>query len=200
MSLIYAIRLFISPGATWSALHERRYAALQVFLSHTVPFAILPVVAGYYGTTRVGWQFGAGEVNVLTPQSALQIAAAYYVVMLGAVVTVAWTIRWMSRTYGADQTMGQCMTLASYTATPLFVVGLMNAYPVLWIVFLAGLPALAYTAYIFYTGVPIIMEISAERGFLFASAVLTFGLVALVAMLAFTVLLWGAGFAPALAG
>jgi hypothetical protein len=40
------------------------------------------------------------------------------------------------------------------------------------------------------------MDISKERGFLFSSAVITFGLVALVAMLANTVMLWGMGFAP----
>ena len=40
------------------------------------------------------------------------------------------------------------------------------------------------------------MEIPPERGFLFASAVMAFGLVALVAMIAVTVLLWGAGLAP----
>ncbi|MHC4109302.1 MAG: hypothetical protein ACYSTY_14580 [Planctomycetota bacterium] len=43
---------------------------------------------------------------------------------------------------------------------------------------------------------PIMMEIPRERGFLFSSAMLAFGLVTLVAMLAVTVLLWGAGFAP----
>ena len=40
------------------------------------------------------------------------------------------------------------------------------------------------------------MEIPEERAFLFGSAVMAFGLVALVAMLAITVLLWSAGFAP----
>jgi hypothetical protein len=62
-----------------------------------------------------------------------------------------------------------------------------------------ALPVLAFTVYVFYTGVPIMMEIPQERGFLFASAVVGFGLVALVAMLAVTVILWGAGLEPRLA-
>jgi len=40
------------------------------------------------------------------------------------------------------------------------------------------------------------MEIPEERGFLFASAVLAVGLVALVAVLAITAILWGSGFGP----
>ena len=40
------------------------------------------------------------------------------------------------------------------------------------------------------------MEIPAERGFLYASAVLAVGLIALVALLAMTALLWGMGLQP----
>ena len=104
----------------------------------------------------------------------------------------------MSETYGARQSLGRCIALASFTATPLFLVGLMQLYPVLWLNLVVGLPMLAYTAFVFYTGVPVMMEVSQERGFLFSSAVLAFGLVTLVAMMAVTVLLWGAGFAPQL--
>jgi hypothetical protein len=40
------------------------------------------------------------------------------------------------------------------------------------------------------------MEIPPERGFLFASAVLAFGLVGLVGVLAATVILWSLGVGP----
>ena len=59
-----------------------------------------------------------------------------------------------------------------------------------------GLPVVGYTVYLFYTGVPVVMRIPPERGFLFSSAVLAFGMVALVAMLAVTVILWSQGFGP----
>ena len=120
----------------------------------------------------------------------------YYLAMLAGVGTVGWAIHWMGKTYGADQPIGQCIALASFTATPLFLIGILQAYPVLWLNFVVGLPVLAFTIYIFFTGVPIMMEISEDRGFLFSSAMLAFGLVTLVAMLAVTALLWGTGFAP----
>ena len=52
---------------------------------------------------------------------------------------------------------------------------------------------LGYTVFIFYSGVPAMMEIPEERGFLFSSAVMAFGLVALLAI---SVLLWSSGFGP----
>ena len=94
-------------------------------------------------------------------------------------------------------TPGTLVSISSFTATPLFLIGALQAYPVLWLNLIAGLPVLAFTTYIFYTGVPIMMEIPPERGFLFSSAMLAFGLVTLVALLAITALLWGTpGIAP----
>ena len=61
MSLIYAIRLFVDPRAAWAALHERRYGALQVFLSHTVPFAVLPVAAGFLWWSTSDLRLGAAR-------------------------------------------------------------------------------------------------------------------------------------------
>ena len=75
--------------------------------------------------------------------------------------------------------------------------GLVGLYPTMWIVMLIGLVAVGYTIYLLYTGVPIMMHIPKEQGFIFASAVLTAGLVLLVATLAVTVVLWGMGIAPA---
>ena len=196
MSLRHAFGLLVRPRAEWRAIHDRRYGVARSFLAHTAVFALIPAVAGYVGTTRTGWQIGAGDVVRLTEASALRIAVLYYLAMVAATFSVAWMIHWMSRTYGASQPLGQCYALATYTATPLFLVGVVQLQPILWLNLIAGLPALGYTIFIFYTGVPAMMEIPEERGFLFASAVMAFGLVALVATLAATVLLWSSGFAP----
>ncbi|MCP5151096.1 MAG: YIP1 family protein [Ectothiorhodospiraceae bacterium] len=189
--------MFVDPKGAWTSIKSKEQSFQGVLVAHTAIFALIPAVAGYYGTTVVGWQVGGGAVTRLAPGSALQICVLYYLAMIVVVASVGGMIRWMSQTYGADQPLGHCIALATYTATPLFLVGLMQAYPVLWLNLVVGLPALGYTIFLFYTGVPIIMEIPPERAFLFSSAVLAFGLVAFVAMLAVTVLLWGSGIAPA---
>ena len=196
MSFGYVVKLFIHPRTGWAAIHARRYSVAGVVLGHTLIFALIPALAGYIGTTQVGWQIAGGEVVRLTVTSAGNIALLYYLAMLAGVATVGAAIHWMGKTYGADQPIGQCIALASFSATPLFLIGALQAYPVLWLNLIAGLPVLAFTTYIFFTGVPIMMEIPEDRGFLFSSAMLAFGLVTLVAMLAVTALLWGTGFAP----
>lgn len=195
MPIAHIFGLFFDARGTWQKLHEKKYSAISIFVTHTVLLALIPAVCGYFGTTEAGWKIG-GNIHRLTSDSAATIAIAYYFAMLGGTLSVAWMTRWMSETYGASQPIAECLALASFSATPLFLVGALQSYPVLWLNLLAGLPALGFTVYLFYTGVPVIMEIPPERGFLFSSAVMGFGLIALVALLVITVLLWGSGFAP----
>ena len=61
---------------------------------------------------------------------------------------------------------------------------------------LAGLVAVAYAVYLLYEGLPILMRIPADKGFMFASAVLTVGLVMFVALLAISVVIWSMGIGP----
>lgn len=191
--------LFAHPKQEWLAIRDERCTIGSCYCSHVLLLAAIPAVCGYIGTTMVGWQIGAREVVKLTSASAVQIAVIYYITMLVAVFTVGKLIHWMGQTYGAKEALPQAIALAAYTATPLFLIGVMQLYPVLWLNFIVGLPALAYTVYLLYTGVPVMMGIPEERGFLFASAVLAVGLVMFVGLLAVTVILWGLGIGPVFA-
>jgi hypothetical protein len=199
MLIKYVLGLLLNPQAGWETIRQQDKSIAACYLELVIFLALIPPFAGFYGTTQIGWQLGWQEPVKLTIASALTISILYYLAILVAVFAVGKGIHWMANTYGASPTLAECVKLAAFTATPLLLIGIVQFYPVLWVNFLAGLPALAYTVYLLYTGVPIIMGISAERGFLFSSAVLTFGLVAFVALLVFTVILWGFGFGPEVA-
>lgn len=188
------------PETEWKIIRKEKCTIGKCYFSHVLLLAAIPPLAGYIGTTQVGWQVAAREVHRLTPESALWIAVLSYLTILVAVFSVGLLIHWMGKTYGAKRSLPQCIALAAYTATPLFLAGIMLLYPVLWLNLLIGLPVLAYTVYLLYTGVPIVMGIPPERGFLFSTAVLAVGLVTLVAVLAATVILWDIGIGPAFAG
>jgi hypothetical protein len=74
--------------------------------------------------------------------------------------------------------------------------GIATLYPVLWFVVLVGLAAIAYSIYLLYSGVPIMMNIPEEKGFIYSSSVVTCGLVLLVSILAMTAIFWTLGFGP----
>ena len=198
MVLNHVWGLLSNPTDEWKAVRKERPGIFRSYWSHILILAAIPVVAGYYGTTRVGWQVIAREGHHLSPDSALPIAIVSYVTLLIAVFVVGMLIHWMEKTYGGKADLDAAVALAGHTATPLFLIGVSLLYPLLWLNMLLGLPALAYTVYLLYTGVPTMIGIPKERGFLFASAVLAVGLVMFIGILAATVILWSAGVGPTL--
>lgn len=189
--------LFQNPREEWKSIRQADYSVSSVYGAHTFIFAAIPAISGYIGTTQFGWQIGIGEAVKLTNESAGIIAMAYFIAMLIGVYVVGYAIHWMSGTYCDDpQPLQRCVSLASYTVTPLFIIGLMEIFPILWLNLILGLPALAYTVFLFYTGVPVMFDTTKEKGFLLSTAMMGFGMVAFVALLAITALLWGFGLEP----
>lgn len=160
--------------------------------------AILPAVAWYYGTSQVGWTVGdQGDTIKLTVQSARQISILFYLGMLGCVAAIGYFIHWMSETYGADSSLTKGIVIAGLTSTPLFLAGLVGFYPLLWLDLLIGVGAVSWSVYLLYLGIPIVMNIPEERGFLFSSAVVGVALVILICLMVGSVMLWDLGAAPA---
>ncbi len=188
--------LFVNPKREWVSIRNDECTVGKCYALHVMVLAAIPAISGFIGTTQFGWQIGAGDPVKLTLESAGMISVMYYFAMLVGVYAIGWMIHWMGKTYDADVPLAQCVVLAAYTATPLFLIGIMELYPVLWLNMVVGIVALAYTVFLLYSGVPIMMDISEDRGFLFSSAVLAVGLVAFVALLAVTALLWGMGLEP----
>ena len=197
MVLEHVWGLITHPKEEWKDIRDQRCSVTRCYCSHVLFLAAIPAVAGFIGTSQVGWSV-AGDLPVkLETESALRIAIAFYFAMLVTVFAVGKMVHWMGQTYGAEQPLPQCIALAAYTATPLFLVGVLMIYPIPWLDFLAGIIALSYTVYLLYLGLPIMMEVDQDKGFLFSSAVLAVGLVMLVGLLATSVILWSTGMGPA---
>jgi hypothetical protein len=195
MLLEHIIGFFLHPSEEWESVRARNISFGRMVL-HILLLGAIPVVCSYIGTTQFGWQIGTTEAIKLTTGSAAIIAVLYYIIIIMAVFSMGWMIHWMGQTYGASQPLIRCLVLAAYIPIPLFLVGITQIYPVLWFNLIIGIPAASYTVFLLYLGIPVMMEIPPERGFLFSSAILAFGLVGLVGMLAATVILWGFGLGP----
>jgi Yip1 domain len=190
--------LLVKPSSQWQEIAKLPEKSLNTLLLYPCIFAILPAVAWFYGTSQVGWTVGdAGEPIKLTVASARQISILFYFGMLGCVAAIGYFIHWMAHTYGADSTIAKGIVIAGLTATPLFITGLVGFQPVLWVDLLIGVAAVSWSVYLLYLGIPIVMGIPEERGFLFSSAVLAISMVILICLMVGSVILWDLGAAPA---
>ena len=190
--------LLVRPSAQWRTVADLPESSFLTLVLYPCIFAILPAVAWYYGTSRVGWTVGdQGEATKLTVESARQISVLFYLTMLASVVVIGYFVHWMSDTYGADSSLTKGIVIVGLTCTPLFIAGLVGFYPLLWIDLLIGVVAVSWSVYLLYLGIPIVMNIPEERGFLFSSAVVGVALVIFICVMVGSVILWEYGAAPA---
>ncbi len=197
MSGFYTLKILTQPVAGWQALAAAPGDPLRRGLTLTLILALIPALSWFYGATQVGWQIGLEEERQrLTVESALYICAMFYLAMVIGVLFISYMIHWMASTYAADSSFGKGVLIVAYTATPFFLGGILGLYPSLWLDLSIGVLVACYCVYLLYLGVPIVMNIEPERGFLFASAVVAVALVSLVAAMGATVILWDMGLEP----
>ncbi|WP_448213349.1 Yip1 family protein [Colwellia sp. MEBiC06753] len=187
--------LYAHPREEWHTI-EKRHESLTYSLAHILAVALIPSICGYYAAAHIGWSIGAADTIKLTESSAMVMAVGMYAAMIAGVFALAYLIHWMAKTFDSSPNFTQSLELAAYTATPLLMVGVAALVPVLWFVVVAGMAAIAYSVYLLYSGVPIMMNIPEEKGFIYSSSVVTCGLVLLVSIMAATAILWSMGFGP----
>ena len=198
MLLHHIYGLFTHPREEWQDIEKERSDNKVLYQGYVAILALVPVVFGYIGTVKVGWTIGNDELVRLSPESGLILCSLSYIALLVSIFILGKLIDWIGKTYGADidEKHPRGMSLASYAMTPLFLAGAVAIYPSITLNMLVVLAAMAYTVYLIYTGVPVLMHISAERGFLFASSIITMVLVTLVGVRVATVIIWVAFFPP----
>ncbi len=198
--LQHTLGIFINPQAEWKAIRNDKNSFIQVFISHVPLLALIPSVCAYIGVTQVGWKVAGGEAIKLTSTSAASLCALTYVALLASIYILGEFINWMSKTYGVDDNADQRhyagTALAVFVSTPVLLAGVANLYPSMWFVAVAMGLAGAYAIYLIYEGIPILMNIPRERAFMFASSVVTVGLVLMVSVMITTVVIWGMGVGP----
>jgi hypothetical protein len=187
--------LYTHPKEEWHSIDDRHESYFSS-LSHIAIIALIPALTSYYSSAHLGWSIGVGELIKLTQQSAMLMSIGMYFGLMVGVVVLAVLIHELAKVFDASPTYTQSLELAAYTATPLFMVGFASLYPVLWFVMLIGLVGLTYSIYLLYSGVPILMHIPEDKGFIYSSSVVTCGLILLVILMTGSVMLLSTGLGP----
>lgn len=182
MILNHLLGIYTHPKEEWHAIDER-HESYFYSLSHIAIVALIPSLCCYYASAHLGWSIGAGDLIKLSQQSAAVLSIGMYFGLMAGVVALAILVHELAKSFDAKPTYTQSLELAAYTATPLFMVGFSALYPELWFVMLIGLFGVAYSVYLLYSGVPILMHIPEDKGFIYSSSVVTCGLILLVILM-----------------
>ncbi|MGF1764027.1 Yip1 family protein [Aliivibrio kagoshimensis] len=195
MVLNHIMGLYVHPRQEWKEIGQHK-ESLASSLTHLLFIALIPAVCAYIANVYMGWDLGISKTLLLTPKSALMMSFGLYAGLIGGVFALAYIAYWMAKTFDTAPSYSIALELVVYTATPMFMVGLAALFPTLWFMMVAGLCGIAYSVYLLYSGLPIMMNIPEDKGFMYSSSVVTAGLVLLVSLMAASIILWSHGFGP----
>lgn len=188
--------LFLRPRTAFEDLAGKRPSPGAVFFRLMLWMALVPPLMAFLGSSVFGWQLGAGDPIFLPRDTLIAVCVSYFVALLVGFVSTAFVAQWMAGTYGARLSLGIHMALITIVSAPLIVGSVIHIYPHVFINIVVLVPALMWSMYLLYAGLPVVLKISPESGMLMASALIGYLLVAAVSLLGITVFLWINGIGP----
>lgn len=196
--VFFPLRSMIAPEQVFEELAEASPGAVRVFVTNALWLILLPPCFLYVGTGYFGWQLGTIEPLRLPAETRLIVCAAYFVALGIGFVTAALVSRWAAVTYAARRELGAHFSLMCVIAAPPSLSSVVQLYPSVFLGVLVMVPALIWSMYLLYRGLPVVLHTTTEQGMLMASVVVGYLLVAAVTLLGLTVFLWVLGIGPAL--
>ena len=197
-SLSYILYLFFKPSLAFQALAKIYPSPAGVMIKAALWLGILPPLFAYIGTMKYGWRLGTTQPLFFSHRILLLISVAYFLALLFGFLSSAVISQWMATTYGARRPLGIHLALIAMVGAPLALGSVIHLYPHMFINILVLVPAVMWSMYLLYRGLPIVLHTTPERGMLMASSLIGYLLVALVSLLGITVVLWINGLGPAM--
>ncbi len=197
-SSLMVFRLLFQPTAVFKELAEIKPSPWAVFFKLALWLGLMPPVFAYIGAAKFGWRLGTVEPLLLQKEILIGVSLAYFCALLLGFISTSIVSQWMATTYGARHSLGIHFAMITVVGAPLAVGSIIHLYPNVFINILVLIPALIWSMYLLYRGLPIVLHTPPERGMLMASSIIGYILVALVSLLGITVVLWIHGMGPSM--
>lgn len=185
----------IAPHRTFAALADSPPPMRQTLFWAALA-GVAPPVCAFVGVTNFGWRLGAVEPLYLSPGLTFVISAAYYVFLLGGFVAAALMMQWMAPSYRARTGFAAHAALLLAAGAPLMLGGFAHLYPLLEFNLILLVPAMLWSMYLLYTGLPKVLHTDADSGMLMATSMLGVFFVAANALMFASIVLWTLGIGP----
>jgi Yip1-like protein len=164
----------VSPDSAWAAIATERHEAASLITGYVLPLAGAAAVAQAIGVSVVGQNFGLLGTYRMPLTSALGMAVASLVFAAVGVLVMSFIIDALAPTFGAERSREQALKVAVYSATPVWLAGLLQIVPVLGVLALIGA---LYALYLLYLGLPRLMKSPPDKTLGYFGAVIVCAIV-----------------------
>jgi len=167
-----AKNIILKPSETWTEIQAEQMSISDLYKSYVVILAVIPAVASLIGYGVIGHSAFGMHVRWGIGR-AFGYAILYYVLTLVGIYVDALIADALAPNFGGKKNILNAFKAVVYSMTPGWVGGIFHIIPSLSI--LAILAAL-YGIYLFYLGLPLLMETPKEKslGYVVVVIIVTF--------------------------
>lgn len=151
--------LLVSPRPTWEVIDAEVTDTARLYTGYLMILAAIPAVCGFIGMSLIGMG-GFGITFRVPVMAGLANMLVSYVLSLVGVFLLALIIDALAPRFGGVSNRVQAVKVAVYSSTAAMLGGIFTLLPMLSIL---GLVAAAYSIYLLYTGLPIVMKSGREK-------------------------------------
>lgn len=158
--------LLLKPRHEWSVIAGERTSISALMLSYVAVIAAIPVLAQMIGMLV----FGVSVLGVTYRppiMTTLTTALGQYVLSLIAVGVVAVMIDVLAPKFGGRRNLTQAFKVAAYGSTAAWLAGATALVPAISFLAILG----AYSLYLLYLGLPVLMEAPKEKALAYTAIV-----------------------------
>ncbi len=164
--LIRVKNILISPKNEWYAIKDEAATYKQIIVGYVAALAAVPLAISVIETIALGSSVKIGDRFVSTG-SLFMGYALWYVMIVVDIVILGAIINAFITPIGSRRDGRVGLKVAAYSATPLFLVGIMVSVPGMsWLVY----GALLYSVYLLYLGIRSLLDMERSKAAWYAVA------------------------------
>jgi hypothetical protein len=152
--------ILLSPKQEWLVIDGEDASVGGLYIGYIVPLAAIGPVASIIGMEIFGISVPSVGTYRVPIGAAVRQGIAQYVMALIGVFVLALIIDELAPYFRVQENRYQALKVATYSSTPVWVVGIVGLIPALSIL---GLLGLLYSLYLLYLGLPVLMKVPQHK-------------------------------------
>ena len=152
--------ILTKPKPEWAVIATEPTDIPTLYKEYIILLAAIPAICRFVGMTLIGvptFLFGNMRIGFV---SGLVHMIVGYILSLVSVLVAAFVIEKLAPTFQPRGDLVQALKMVAYASTPVWLAGILSVYPPLSVLMLI---AALYAIYLFYLGLPAIMQTPQDK-------------------------------------
>ena len=158
MKLVQRVRALLrTPRSVWKVIEQEPKTPSDLFIDYVAILAAIPEIARFIGQSFVG------DYAPIVPSLVRMVVV--YLLTFVMVYIIACVINVLAPRFGGRKNFGNALKLSVYSHTPLWLAGIFLLIPGLNFLLILGV----YGLYLFWIGLPLLMQVPDDKALPYAA-------------------------------